>query len=49
MVAVVGTVLLWVALSGAGAPVVTTINYLFMVIVGLGKMILGGLLARLLG
>jgi hypothetical protein len=48
MVAVVGTVLLWIALSVAGAPVVTMTNYMFIVIIGLGKMILGGLLARLL-
>jgi hypothetical protein len=37
--------LLWIVLSAAGAPVVTTVNYLFLLIVGLGKM----LLARLLG
>ena len=47
MVAVVGFVLLWVTLSVAGAPIVTTTNYMFLEIVGVGKMILGGLLTRL--
>ena len=45
LVVVVGAGLLWMVLSVAGAPIVRTVNYLFLLIVGLGKM----LLARLLG
>ena len=35
MAATVGFVLLWIVLSVAGAPVVTTVNYFFLVIAGL--------------
>jgi hypothetical protein len=45
LVVVLGAGLLWMVLSVAGAPVVRTVNYLFLLIVGLAKM----LLARLLG
>jgi hypothetical protein len=43
-VVMVGGVLLWIA---SGTPLLRTIIVIFMEMIGVGKMILGGLLARL--